>query len=71
MSRLIIENRIDGLSDSAALKYASAVADEGKISGTGKGRQYCFHTEFKGGIHVSVFKNKKSERFVIYKGDDS
>lgn len=68
MNRLIIDNQ-SGLSAPEALRFAAIVASWGKISETGKGKQYCFHSEFDGGIHVSVFKNAKSERFLIYKSD--
>jgi len=63
MSKIIIQNNTDR-SDANALIYVGQVIKSGRISDNGK--QYCYHTEFKDGIHVSAFLNKRSDRFVIH-----
>ena len=50
-----------------AVDYCLAVMKGGKISGTGKKKQYCYFTIFKNNIGVSAFKNKNSDRLVVHK----
>lgn len=59
------------MTDEAALWYALKVVQGGKISETGRGKQFCFHTVFGGNTHVSVIKQKSgTETFNIYKQND-
>ena len=70
MSKIIIDNRSELVSDRSALRKVLEVLDMGKISDSGK--QHCYVTSFpwdaKGEtrIIVAAVLNKKSERFVIY-----
>lgn len=66
MSKLIVENRTD-MPMLEALVYVRHVMGEGRVSETGKGKQYCFCTVFKDGVVVSADLNKKSDKFVVYK----
>lgn len=63
IEKLIIENRTD-LSMYDVLSYIAKVISEGRISDDGK--QYCYHTSFLGGIGISSFRNKKSDRLVVW-----
>jgi hypothetical protein len=69
-NKLIIRNYTD-LSDSKVLSLVLGVVEEGRVSETGKGKQYCFHTTFlvEGDkIEVSVHKNSElTETFYVYK----
>jgi len=65
--KIIIENHIEEMPMSQVLEYISFVINQGKISETGAGKQYCFVNVFKNGVVVSAFKNKKSDRFVVHK----
>jgi hypothetical protein len=65
MKKLIIENRTH-LPMIDCLGYCEAVMMDGRISETGKGNQFCFHTEFHDGVHVSAFLNEKSDRLVVH-----
>lgn len=66
--RIILDIR-DDITDAQALECVSAIVACGKESGPEHKRQYCYLSIFKSGIHVSVIKRGKSERFLIYKGD--
>lgn len=66
MSRLIIENRTDILTDYECMGYIKKVINMGRISNDGK--QYCYLTVYhtpKGKIAVSTTLNKSSDKFVI------
>jgi hypothetical protein len=66
MSRIIIENRTDILTDFECMSYIQNVIDMGRISNNDK--QYCYLTTFKtpkGKIAVSTTLNKSSDKFVI------
>lgn len=67
-SRVIIENRTE-LPDHFAMRYAMTVMEQGRISGSGDRAQYCYHTSFENGVHVSAFKNKASDRLVVHYND--
>jgi len=62
--RLIIDNRTD-MPMSKALQYVMAVVDQGRISD--EGRSYCYTTCFRDGTIVSAFRNKKSDRLMVYR----
>jgi len=64
--KLIIENRTK-LSMEEVLSYVKVVVQQGKISETSKGKQYCFVTCFASGITVYAEKNKKSDRLIVIK----
>ena len=64
MEKLIIENRTD-MPMHEALAYAMAVVEKGRISGINKD-SYCYLTFFRGNIGVSSWKNKKSDRLVVF-----
>lgn len=64
-NRLIIENATGGeLTDIEVLDYVAAVMSRGRISDNGK--QYCYGNLFNNGVSVSCFKNKCSDRFVVW-----
>lgn len=65
-TKLIIDNRTK-LSDEQALLRVVQVVNEGKISKTSKGVQYCFEVTFKDGMAVYTTANKNSVRFTITK----
>ena len=62
MEKLIIENRTD-LPMIEVLDYVHDVVCEGKDCKGG----YDYITNFAGGINVAAFKNKSSDRLVVYK----
>jgi hypothetical protein len=64
MEKLIIENR-SNLSMEDALIRVKHVVSDGKISKTGKGKQYCFMTTWSDGTYVCADKNKKSDRLIV------
>ena len=67
--KIIIDIR-SGISEEDALHHVLAVVNWGKISVGAKGKKhYCWHTEFKDGIHVSVKTkyNTDTDTFVVYK----
>ena len=69
-NKLIIRNYTE-LSDMEVLSYVISVVKEGRVSKTGKGPQYCFHTTFKDNIGVSVVKSgKDTETFYVFKEGD-
>ena len=57
-NKLIIRNYTE-LSDIEVLSYVISVVKEGRVSKTGKGPQYCFHTTFKDNIEA-IFEDYKS-----------
>jgi hypothetical protein len=66
MSRIIIENRSEKITDAEAVSFASAVMALGRISNNGK--QYCLLVvkTYRGDkIQISSDLNKRSDRFVI------
>jgi len=65
--KTIIDNQ-SSLSDVEAIERVVRVMVEGRVSGSGKKRQYCYHTVFTDGFSVSAFINKHSDRFVILNG---
>lgn len=63
MSKIIIQND-SSISDSEAILRVFSVIQEGRISASRYGAQYCFATRFKDCMVISD-KNKKSDRFII------
>ena len=66
MRKIIIDNKMEGLTDTEALQYVQAVIQDRRISNDGK--QYCYLTVFKHkdtSIAVGTFINKESDRFLI------
>lgn len=61
--KLIIENQTN-IPMSDAILYIAVVIEDGRISN--KNTEYCYHTSFTNGIHVASFKNKKSDRLIIW-----
>lgn len=67
MNKLIIRNYTD-LSDLEILNRVMSVVQNGKISTTSRGPQYCFISLFKDNIVVGVSKSKTgTETFYVYK----
>ena len=64
MTKIIIENRSEQLSDVAALELVSRVIEGGRMSNDFK--EYCYLTVFRGKHCVSTNLNKKSDRFVVW-----
>ena len=62
MEKIIIENRTT-LPMERILPFVASVLSRGRISNNNT--QYCFHVSFADGIHLSTFKNKSSDRFVV------
>jgi hypothetical protein len=51
-----------------ALLGVQEVILQGRISEQAGKKQYCFHTRFKDGLHISAFKPSDStDTFVVYK----
>lgn len=68
MSRKLIVNITDDeITDEEAFKKVLKVIQNGKISKTSLGEQYCFVTAFDSGVAVGVRKNKASESFYVGK----
>jgi len=65
MSKIIIDNRTD-MPIQNAMRYVKHVIDEGKISETAKGKQYCFVTIWNDGVGVYSVKNKQSDKFIVF-----
>lgn len=65
MSKIIIDNQTD-LSDVDILTYIAQVMNIGLVSETHRGKQYCFQTRFHDGVHISVIRNAKSQRFMVW-----
>lgn len=68
--KLIIQNDTDR-PITEIMDVVSRVIAMGRISETGKGEQYCFHCRFESidgikELHVSSFKNAKSDRFIVW-----
>jgi len=79
MKKLIIENR-SKISMKSALYFVGIMIGEGKISESAGKPQYCHHMQWEmfGGmegldekdiVHVSAFRNAKSDRIVIHHND--
>lgn len=62
--KIIIENRTN-LPIEGVLFMVARVISMGRISNYET--QYCYHTSFADGIGISTFKNKRSDRFVVFK----
>jgi len=63
--KIIIDNQSSRNMEDALFCVMRIVAD-GMISGHGDKKQYCYLTAFHDvGLKVGVFKNEKSQRFVI------
>ena len=74
MNKLIIRNEVQNLTDEQALEIVCKVVALGKISETGKGKQYCFSTTFDtslGLLVVYAYKNKNSDAFIISKDESN
>ena len=63
MDKIIIENQTE-LTMAEVIRYVTHVVEGGRISGNND--HYCWVTTWTSGIVVSAFKNKKSDRFVIW-----
>ena len=71
MKRLIL-NIDENLPDMQAVDAALAVVQQGKISKTSNGDQYCFHSITHSGVEVSVTKHKSgTETFFIHSTNTS
>ena len=65
MKRLIL-NIDENVPDMQAMAATMAIMQEGKISKTSKGDQYCFHSITNSGVEISVTKQKSgTETFFI------
>ena len=65
MEKFIIEIH-DDIDTVTALDCCRQVILGGQVSGSGVRAQHCYHTSFKNGLEVSVIRNRKSERFIVY-----
>tara|TARA_R110000868_G_scaffold377881_3_gene643248 strand:- start:148 stop:372 length:225 start_codon:yes stop_codon:yes gene_type:complete len=70
MSKIIIHNNANGLSDYEAISMVSRVIADGKVSREGEKdfEQYCYHTAFEGKqltYHVSSFRKKGSNTYTF------
>jgi len=66
MEKIIIENRTT-LTMERVLPFVASVLSMGRISNYET--QYCYHTHFADDIGVATFKNKSSDRFIVFKDD--
>ena len=71
VSKIIVENNHETISDMLALECVMHVVAGGKISSIGDKAQYCFHSTFiikpdGTKVEVSAYKNKASDKFVVY-----
>lgn len=66
-SKIIIHNYNKELSDIEALAKVYKVMEEGLVSETSKGKQYCFITKFNDGNVVGCDKTKTGYSFKIIK----
>ena len=66
--KIIIHNYTN-LSDFKVLKMVSDVVNEGKISKTNQGEQYCFASTFKNGVVVSSTRRNNTYTFYVVEGD--
>ena len=67
MKRLIL-NIDENVPDMQAMAATMAIMQEGKISKTSNGDQYCFHSITNSGVEISVTKQKSgTETFFIRK----
>lgn len=63
MSKIIIHNKTE-LSDEEAMKRVLMVIQNGKISQTKRGKQYCFATTFKSG-EVVICNKLREETYTF------
>ena len=63
MEKIIIENRTT-LPMERVLPFVASVLSRGRISNDDT--QYCYHTSFADKIGVTTFKNRASDRFIVY-----
>lgn len=66
--KIIMHNETD-LDDVTVLRYILKVCEEGEISETGNGKQYCLATVFKSGIAVECQKRKNTYTFKVLRKD--
>ena len=64
--KVIIENRTTMPLEDALIRVARVI-EMGRISNNCT--QYCYHTHFSGDVGVAAFKNKCSDRFIVFKDD--
>ena len=64
--KIIIENRTT-IPMERVLVFIASVLSRGRISNNCT--QYCYHTHFTDDIGVEAFKNKGSDRFIVFKDD--
>lgn len=64
INKFIIHNYTN-LEDIDIFKYVIKVIDEGKVSHTSKGDQYCFATLFNTNIAVETFKRGNTYTFKV------
>ena len=62
--KIIIHNYSD-LSDYEVMLYVASVIDQGKVSKTSKGEQYCFVTTYKSGIVISSGRKNNTYTFFV------
>lgn len=67
MSKWIIQNEADDLTDIQVVNYIEDVIMAGKISTTKKGPQYCFVTRINDNYIVTCDKTDYGYKFIIYK----
>ena len=67
-NKIIIKNETS-LSDAAILSHVIDVIEEGRVSKTSKGKQYCFVTAFGGGPTIYADRTESgTDIFTIKKG---
>ena len=66
MDKIIIHNET-GLDDITVMKMVQSVIDEGKVSETSQGKQYCFVTTFKNGYIVASTRKNDTYTFKVYR----
>ena len=62
--KIIIHNYSD-LEDTKLVYYVLSVINNGQISETSKGKQYCFVTTFKDGITISSGRRNNTYTFYV------
>ena len=71
MSRIIIHNQSKVLEDQDAIRLVLKVMEDGRISSTKKGKQYCFLTVFSYGVSEEIYQvaselTKTGDKFTVY-----
>ena len=66
MDKIIIHNET-GLDDITVMKMVQLVIDEGKVSETSQGKQYCLATRFKNGCMVTSTRKNDTYTFKVYR----